>query len=152
MVQDDGDIVRGLGFVSMYSAWVEESVDDILRLLSVIHKFDAKVQRLSISKKLKHAAKIIERVQNKSVDDLPTMLRDGIDLFEERNELVHGRIYPGYGKNFYVQSGRPNMPIRAVTSAELYSLANDFANYRLHLIGPQVIRLPKAITSNSPSE
>ncbi len=36
MLKDDGDIVRGLGFVSMYSAWVEEDIDDILRLLDPV--------------------------------------------------------------------------------------------------------------------
>ncbi len=39
MLVDDGDIVRGLGFVSMYSAWVEEDVDDILRFLDPVEHF-----------------------------------------------------------------------------------------------------------------
>lgn len=45
MVEEDGDIVRGLGFVSMYSTWLEEDVDDILRLLSPVVVFEEKHQR-----------------------------------------------------------------------------------------------------------
>lgn len=146
-MQDDGDIVRGLGFVSMYSAWVEEDVDDILRLLSPIQAFDEKVQCWPISRKLKHAAQIIERLGSNELKELPTALRDGLDLFKARNEVVHGRIYAGFDKAVYVQSGRPNIPTRAVTSSELYQLANEFTNYRGHLIGPQVIRLPIAIAA-----
>lgn len=39
-IVDDGDNVRGLGFVTMYSAWVEEDVDDMLRLLSPIQQIE----------------------------------------------------------------------------------------------------------------
>lgn len=147
MVQDDGDIVRGLGFVTMYSALVEEVVDDILRLLSPIQAFDKKVQRLPISLKLERAANIVEGLESEVLKELPIALRAGIELFEDRNEVVHGRIYAGFDKAVYVQSGRPNIPTRAVTSAELYQLAKEFANYRGHLIGPQVIRLPRAIAA-----
>ncbi|VVC85776.1 hypothetical protein [Sideroxydans sp. CL21] len=147
MVQDDGDIVRGLGFISMYSAWVEEDVDDILRLLSPIHPFDEKIQRWQISRKLEHAAQIVERLESEELVKLPGVLRAGIGLFEDRNAVIHGRIYAGFDKTDYVQSGRPNVPTRAVTSEELYKLANEFTNYRGHLIGPQLFRLPRAIAA-----
>lgn len=147
MVQDDGDIVRGLGMVSMYSAWVEEDVEDILRLLSPICVFDDKIQRMQISEKLKHAARVVEKLNSECLKNLPTTLNAGIDLFDKRNAVVHGRIYAGFDKTVYVRSGRPSTPTRTVTSAELYQLANDFTNYRGHLIGPQVIRLPMAIAA-----
>lgn len=147
MVQDDGDIVRGLGFVSMYSAWAEEDVDDILRLLSPIRVFGKKIQCWPISRKLEHAAEIIEGMESNILGELSVALIEGIKLFGERNEVIHGRIYAGFDKAAYVQSGRPNTPTRVVTSGELYQLANKFKNYRGHLIGPQVIRLPMAIAA-----
>lgn len=107
MVQDDSDIVRGLGFVSMYSAWVEEDVDDILRLLSPIQAFDEKVQRWPISRKLEHAAQIVERLRSEELRELPIAFRAGLALFEKRNDVVHGRIYAGFDKKDYLQSGRP---------------------------------------------
>lgn len=51
-ISDDGDIVRGLGFVTLYAAWVEEVVDNLLRILEPVEIFDAKKQRWNISSKL----------------------------------------------------------------------------------------------------
>ena len=145
MVPDDGDIVRGLGFVSMYSAWVEEDVDDLLRIMSSVEPFDEKKQRWPISRKLKNAADLVRSINSSELDGLPEALEYAISLFERRNELVHGRIYAGHDNIDYVQSGRPNIPTRAITSAELYELANEFWEYRGNLIGPQLFRLPRAI-------
>lgn len=145
MVLDDGDIVRGLGFVSMYSAWVEEDVDDLLRLLASVKPFDEKKQRWQISKKLDHAAKLVASLSSAELDQLPDVLKKGVALFEKRNEVVHGRIYAGHDKINYLQSGRSNVPIRSITSAELYQLANKFWNYRDYLIGPQMFRLSRVV-------
>jgi hypothetical protein len=78
-VADDGDIVRGLGFVTMYAAWVEEDVDDLLRLLAAIEPFDEKKQRLQISGKLKHAAKLVRGLKSEELDGLPKALEGASD-------------------------------------------------------------------------
>lgn len=147
MITDDGDIVRGLGFVSMYSAWVEEDVDDLLRLMSPVEPFDENKQRWQISRKLKNAADLVRRLKSTELDGLPEALEGALDLFEWRNELVHGRIYAGHDNIDYVKSGRPNIPTRPITSAELYELANAFLEYRGNFIGPKLFRLPRAIES-----
>jgi hypothetical protein len=146
MLSDDGDIIRGLGFVTIYSAWVEEEVDNLLRLMSPVEPFNGGVQRWSISRKLRHAARAIRRLNSPELNGLPEALEVGMRLFERRNEVIHGRIYASLvDRTDYVQSGRPNVPTRPITSAELYQLANDFWNYRGHLIAPQPFRLPNAI-------
>lgn len=145
MLADDGDIARGLGFVTMYSAWVEEDVDDLLRIMSSVEPFDERKQRWPISRKLNNAVDLVRSLNSSGLDGLPEALKDAISLFESRNELVHGRIYAGHDNIDYVQSGRPNIPTRPITSAELYELANEFWEYRGNLIGPQLFRLPRAI-------
>jgi hypothetical protein len=145
VLTDDGDIIRGLGFVTMYSAWVEEDVDNVLRQLAAIEPFDEKTQRFAISRKLEHAAKVAEKLMSAELKELPGIFRAGINLFEARNQVVHGRIYAGFDKVDYVKSGRPDVPARSITSSELYELANLFINYRGHLIGPQVLRIPRAV-------
>jgi hypothetical protein len=146
MVQDDGDIVRGLGFVTMYSAWVEEEVDNLLRIMSPVEPFTERVQRWNISRKLTHAAGIVRHLNSSELNGLPEALEIGLRLFERRNEVIHGRIYASLvDRADYVQSGRPDVPTRPITSAELYQLANDFWNYKGHLINPQHFRLPHAV-------
>jgi len=145
VIPDDGDVVRGLGFVSMYSAWVEETVDDLLRYMAAIEPFDEGRQRWPISRKLRHAAEVVRRLNSRELEGLPKGLEAGIALFERRNEVVHGRVYAGHDQIDYLQAGRPNVPTRPITSAELYELANDFWGYRGYLFGPQIFRLPRAV-------
>jgi hypothetical protein len=145
MVCDDGDIVRGLGFVSIYSAWIEEDVDDLLRLLAPVEPFDDKKQRWQINRKLDYVVKLVESLGSAELDQLPAALKAGRALFERRNEAIHGRIYAGHDKIDYLQSGRSNVATRPITSSELYQLANDFWNYRDNLIAPTFFRLPRAI-------
>ncbi len=144
-VANDGDIVRGLGFVTMYAAWLEEDVDDILRFTSPVEPFGENKQRWPISRKLKHAAKVVRKLKSSELDGLPEALEGAVDLFERRNAFVHGRIYAGHERVDYVNGGRPNSPTKEITSAELYSLANELWDYRGHFIGPQLFRMPRAI-------
>jgi hypothetical protein len=32
----DGDIIRGLGFVTLYSAYLEEQIEDLLKMLDLL--------------------------------------------------------------------------------------------------------------------
>lgn len=145
MLIDDGEIVRGLGFVTMYAAWVEDDVDEILRVLDPVVAFTEQVQRWPISRKLEHAATAIEGLHSDELVELPRALRDAVELFARRNEMVHGRIYAGFDRIDYLKSGRGNNPEREVTSAELYRLANDLWEYRGNLIGPLTFRLPRVV-------
>ena len=142
---DDGDIVRGLGFVTMYAAWVEEDVDDILRMLEPIEQFDERKRRWFISRKIEHAAELVRALESDELEALPSALEGAIELFERRNTFVHGRIYAGFDHVDYIQGGRPNSPTEPITSAELYLLANEMWEYRGNFIGPQIFRLPRAI-------
>lgn len=142
----DGDIIRGLGFVALYSAYAEEQIDNILECLHPIEAFDVKKRRWPISKKIKHAGGLVERIASSELSDLQSALAAGPALFEERNEVVHGRIYAGFDRTDTLQSGRANVPLRIVTAEELYELANEFSSYRSALIRPQIFKLPRAIS------
>lgn len=142
---DDGDVVRGLGFVTMYAAWVEEDVDDLLRMMNPVEPFDEPKQRWQISRKLRHAAGVVRTLNSGELAGLPEALEGAVDLFDRRNHFIHGRIYAGHDRVDYIQGGRPNAPTVPITSAELYALANEIWGYRGHFIGPQLFRLPRAI-------
>jgi hypothetical protein len=129
----------------MYSAWVEEDVDDLLRQLAPIDPFDDKKQRWPISRKLEHAAMLVRILGNDRLNGLPEALEGAIELFDRRNEFVHGRIYAGHDRTDYIKGGRRNSPTKTITSAELYSLANEIWEYRGHFIGPALFRLPQAV-------
>jgi hypothetical protein len=147
MLKSDGDIIRGLGFVTLYSAYAEEQADNLLERLSQIDAFDDQKRKWPISQKLRHALELIERLRSAELADLKKVLRDGWALFDRRNEVVHGRIYPGRRKSpDTLKSGRPNVPEREIKPEELYELANEFVNYQSALYGVDVFPLARALS------
>ena len=111
-MKDDGDIVRGSGFFTMYAAWIEEDVDDLLRMLHPVEAFDEDKQRWQISRKLKHAAKLVRALKSEELHGLPEALEGAIGLFECRNQFIHGRIYTGIDRKDYIIRGPSKCPYR----------------------------------------
>ena len=145
MIEDDGDIVRGLGFVTMLSAHLEGRIDELLFKLSAIEEFTEKEQRWSISRKIKKAKKILGNIEHQITSEICEDLELCRDRFECRNELVHGRIYsPQYHKE-NLKSSRPNVPDRKACSEELYALANDLVALDSKVYRPMIIQLPRLL-------
>jgi hypothetical protein len=147
MLKSDGDIIRGLGFVTLYSAYAEEQADNLLERLSQIEAFDDQKRGWPISKKLRHALKLIERLSSSELTNLKKVLQDGPELFDRRNQVVHGRIYSGRHKRpDTLRSGRPKVPQREIKAEELYELANNFMRYQGALCGIDAVRLAYALS------
>jgi hypothetical protein len=148
MQKDDGDIIRGLGFVTLYSAYLEEHIDALLSLLGHIEKYGEDKQLCPISRKIKHAKNVLRRIDNHEFLELIPNLDICLSLFEHRNELIHGRIYSNHPREGSIlKSGRPNIHDREVNSAELYELANRFDNFRIAIYRPTIFKIPRAINS-----
>ena len=145
MLKNDGDIVRGLGFVTLYSAYLEEQVDKLLFDLGPLEDYDEQKQRWQISRKLKHAQQLLLRLRSEELDELAKALDFCLGLFERRNELVHGRIYASFNRPDTLLSGRPNVPQREICAEELYQLANDFWELRSVVYRPTIFKLNRAL-------
>lgn len=99
MIQDDGDIVRGLGFVTMHGAHLEGRIEDLLTMLSPISPYTDKDQRLPVSKKIRKCIKALKGISDPDATSIIDDLERCLEHFKWRNELVHGRIYsPKYQK------------------------------------------------------
>jgi hypothetical protein len=106
MIEDDGDIIRGLGFVALYSGYLDEQIDDLLTMLSVTDLNNGRQRPWQISKKIKHAVKLLKRLDVSEFPELEQNLNTCLQLFEDRNELIQGRIYPNIGLPHTLRSGR----------------------------------------------
>lgn len=148
MLNDDGDIVRGLGFVALYSAYLEEQIDNLLFMLSAAEEFTEKEQRWQVSRKIKKAKQVAAKFEFEGRDDLVAVLNEANDAFEERNKIVHGRIYGNFDRPDTLKSGRPNAPDREISSTELYVLANHFSDLQGEVCRPMISRLPRALAAN----
>ena len=145
MLEDDGDIVRGLGFVALYSAYLEEQIDNLLLLLGPIEEFGEDKQRWQTNRKIKHVKSVLDAIEFEGKDELITDLGTCKELFEDRNKFVHGRIYGNYDRPDILKSGRPNTPDQEIQSDELYKLANECDDFIAAVYRPMVIRIPRAI-------
>ncbi len=148
MLQNDGDIVRGLGFVALYSAYLEEQIDNLLLMLSAVEEFTEEEQRWSVSRKIKKAKTVASKFDFEGQDDLVKVLDLAKDAFEKRNQIVHGRIYADFDRPDTLKSGRPNIPDREIVAAELYDLANYFSDLRCEVYRPMIFKVPRALASN----
>jgi hypothetical protein len=150
MLKDDGDIIRGLGLVTLYSAYLEEQIDNLCAMLGGIEEFGEDKLRWPISRKVKHAKKLLSKLDGPEITNLIINLNTCLALFEDRNELVHGRIYGGtFDRPHTLKSGRPNIPDREVDSAELYQLANEFYDFRTEIYRPMIFKIPRALNARS---
>lgn len=145
MLNDDGDIVRGLGFVALYAAYLEEQIDNLLDALDQVESYDPAKQRWPISRKIKHAIDVIERLDTSEFPDYTKDLQTCLELFEDRNELIHGRIYANFDRPETLRSGRHNNPDREIHSDELYKLANEFDDFCAAVYVELIFKIPRAV-------
>jgi hypothetical protein len=142
VVEDDGDIVKALGFVTLNASYLEEQIELLVDLLEPVRQYS---KGLQISSKITHSRKAIRKLSGNQFDSLLEDLNTCTELFLDRNELTHGRIYRGINRPDTLKSSRPEISDRAITSAELYQLANELTNFRLAVHRPMLFELPKEI-------
>ena len=146
MIEDDGDIIKGLGYVTMHGAHLEGCVEELLYLLSNFESYTEKDQRLPISAKIKKAKKMLSKLDHPLMEEIIEGLELCREHFEWRNELVHGRIYSPEHNKDNLKSSRPGVPDRAATSEEIYTLANNLVALYSKIYRPMTIQLPKVLS------
>jgi hypothetical protein len=142
---NDGDVVRGLGFVALYAAYLEEQIDDLLFMLQPIEPFLESEQRWPTSQKIGKAKRLVALLVFEYRDTLIDDLDASKQLLECRNYVIHGRIYANFERPDTLKSGRPSIPERAVESDELYELANCLAETRSAVFKPMTFQIPQAM-------
>jgi hypothetical protein len=128
-ITDDGDIVRGLGFVTLYAAYMEEALEECAGILKEKNSFPPReVSKGPISKLIDDLESSTTQHQPLPTDlsNFPNLLVHIRSLIERRNEMIHGRIYAALGgREAELRPSRPNRRVRQIDSRELYDLANS---------------------------
>ncbi|HUO44579.1 MAG TPA: hypothetical protein VMT94_06665 [Burkholderiales bacterium] len=150
-VANDGDVIRGLGFVALYAAYLEEQIDNLLFMLCPIEPFPENEQRWPTSRKIEKAQRLITALEFDYRDDLLANLDTSRQLFDWRNEVIHGRIYANFDRPDTLRSGRPNVPDRVVKASELYDLANNLDEARSAVLRPLIFQIPRALRDKIPN-
>ena len=141
----DNDVIRGLGFVALYAAYLEEQIDNLLFMLEPFEPFPEDEQRWPTSRKIDKAKRLIAKLSFRYRDALLGDLDACKELLRRRNEVIHGRIYANFDRPDMLKSGRPNVPNRIVEPAELYELAEKLGEARAAVLRPMIIQIPKLL-------
>lgn len=125
----NNDIVKALGYVALYAAYVEESVDSVMERLSLVKTVTEKERKLPTSIKIDWCVKeLISLNSDGNLDQLVSLLKNTKESLKQRNDVIHGRIYSGDDRSDNLKSGRSGVPDRDVTADELYDLAEELFN------------------------
>ena len=116
----DGDLVRPLGFVTLYAAYAEQEICELVRLLCDMDDLPEKWFRKSVGWKLKTVVGKLDRVQAGAIPDLIVAVSDARHLFNQRNDLIHGLLFSG-GR---LVSLDPDVPDQRVTPDQVAALAD----------------------------
>jgi len=122
----EGDLIRPLGLVTLYSAYAEGELDDFIELMSVAEPYDDEKRQWSVGRKLVHARKLLGDLRVQDTQSAIALVDEGRTLFEGRNALVHGRLYAG-GR---LVSNRRGTSERRVTAEEITQLAERIFNWK----------------------
>lgn len=145
---DDGDLIRGLGFVALYAAYLEEGIDEVLEVLAAADAgFDQRVRQRSTGQKIEY---IRERIRTldplpQELAHFPDVLTGITELLERRHLIIHGRVYNVPGVGDVRRPARLGLPEQAATSSELYALAKELFEARTPLNHASMFALPRRL-------
>jgi hypothetical protein len=121
----EGDLVRPLGFVTLYFAYAEGQLDEVLKaLIQATGLSEPKIQ--SFGAKVGEAVQLVAKIGVHRLPGLAAVLQEARPLVEARNKLVHGQLFNG---------GRlvSRVGIRHVNSQEIENLAEGIFSWKERL-------------------
>ena len=148
---DDGDLIRGLGFVALYAAYLEEAVDECLEVvLAQDAERDEGLYRRPTSQKIEYIHKQLRELEplSEELERFLQVLPEICELLEKRNFVIHGRVYAVPNVGDVRLSGRRGVPEQPANSAELYALANDLFSARNPLLHALKFSLNRQFVAN----
>ncbi|MBK9132050.1 MAG: hypothetical protein IPM20_10520 [Gammaproteobacteria bacterium] len=137
----EGDLIRPLGLVTLYFAYAEGEIDELIEAASVVEPYDDEKRQWSVGRKLGLARKLLGELHLQDWSPLGDLLDEGRTLFESRNALVHGQLFAG-GR---LVSNRRAVRERRITPNEITQLAEQIFvwkerlwAYRQKVLAPQL--------------
>lgn len=125
----EGDLVRPLGLMTLYAAYAEGEIDELLSALLAPEPFDDAKRQWQVGRKLTYAQRLIRKLKASDLSGLLATLEGAKALFRQRNELVHGRLFSG-GR---LVSNRTNVATRHVSADDIVGLAEQIFNWKEQL-------------------
>jgi len=88
----EGDIIRPLGLVTLYSGYVELEIDTLLDSLSRSDNLGDRALTWPVGQKIAIALEVVASLNSDALRELVQKLNEAKLLFDRRNALVHNAI------------------------------------------------------------
>lgn len=131
-IQDDGDLIKGMGYLAIYAGYFEESIDNLISTLKSIDSGLCTGNRWPLGKKITfcEGALKIRPGNEEVVTNLLADLSVSREVISDRNNLIHGRIYGSLdGVSEILKSGDISIKDTKISSEDLYELANELMEF-----------------------
>lgn len=125
----EGDIIRPLGLVTLYSGYAELEIGALLASLARVGVLRNKALNWPVGQKIAKAQDIINGLNTEALSELVSKLGEARILFDRRNALVHGAIFG----SIEVVKSRVTGRQQPVSPEALTNLANELFTVREHI-------------------
>ena len=141
MLNDDGDIIRAVGYVAVYGAYLEDRIAELIELTEKSIELRKNIHNLSASDQVKH---LLTALTKKSVNIPTYRSRDAdikeitqtlksVQLFtEERNHVIHSVLMSNTA-GIITQINRRSKTRVLINSKEVIDFANDLFSFQTKL-------------------
>jgi hypothetical protein len=96
---ESGTLIMGVGYVTIFSAHLEESISTLYGKLADLDGVPAKKSVMTARERIREIKALVKRRKPIHKEEILEMLADADALLVERNAMIHGLIYsPKYRK------------------------------------------------------
>lgn len=141
---DNGDIVRAVGFVAIYGAYLEERIAEITENVKDVISLRNNITRLSASDQAKHLLTSLKSAYDISPDyfskqqdlkQVASVLSAVAGHLKDRHVVIHATLIAKSGSDVIIRKNRRTSTEEQVKSKEVLDLANDLFDLQSEIDG-----------------
>lgn len=143
-MNDNKDIVRAVGFVAVYGAYLEDRIAELVDMSKKVIKFKKNIDLFPASEQAKHLLKSVQ-VNAISVNDYPGKNDDVEKIIEilntvesylkKRHLIIHSTLKHKSGREEIIIRNRRNNIEEQIESKEVMDLANGLFDFQSEIDG-----------------
>lgn len=133
-INDNGDIVRAVGFVAIYGAYLEDRVAELIDMVKEIISLKENIDFLSASDQAKHLHKALKGefsnatdylTKNEDIKQINRILDAVEGHLKDRHVVIHSTLTSKSNGDVIIRKNRRTNSEEEVSSKEVIDLAND---------------------------
>lgn len=147
MIDKDDDEVRAIGFVTIYSSYLESTIHELLVELSGVIEYSGNDFNWTIGRKIDEAIKRLKKLNRSEGLALIELLRNCKKVILKRNEVVHSKVLAKEYNDNNLISIRPGVAPREIDADEIYELAIAIDSLESGILRTLVFRIPAEVAA-----